>query len=473
MNQNLITVFLDGKGLLLPKDQPVAVSLYEKGIKLLSRSQKFHRPRGIFCLKGRCASCLATVYEIPNQNLCKTFPEEGMRIKRQNYFGDFLLDAGRMADLVCQRALNLESSFTFSKSINNIFIRGVRLFSGLGKAPIGQMAKENKIAYKRLDYEIAIVGGGPAGIHAAFECANLGISTCLIDENRSLGGHLLYENPSSRLKFNLIDERMALVEIAESRLRDLGVAILKETKVIGILDNALRAVNKTTSYEIRAKRYIIATGADEEFPIFENNDLPGIIGIDSAKILLYQHKIKLKDNIVLSIKSRRGLLFAHELLKMGLSISAIIFENDNKEYAGELLPFASIPSFFNYKIIKGSGFSVLSYVIIEDQNGAGISSLKADTLIVEGTRCPNYGLTAQSGGNLTYDDSNGIIKPVLQDDFKTTQNIYTTGEAAAYFDDIHISGALSAINAVKSIDGKLIENEREKYLLSLRTKKDG
>lgn len=80
---------LDGKELEGYKGEPIASALVAAGIKVLSRSIKYKRPRGFFCAIGKCSACLMKVNGIPNVRTCVTKLEEGMKVETQKGKGDF------------------------------------------------------------------------------------------------------------------------------------------------------------------------------------------------------------------------------------------------------------------------------------------------------------------------------------------------------------------------------------------------
>ena len=47
----------------------IASALVADGIDVLSRSFKYHRPRGVLCCSGRCPNCLVDVDGEPNVRL--------------------------------------------------------------------------------------------------------------------------------------------------------------------------------------------------------------------------------------------------------------------------------------------------------------------------------------------------------------------------------------------------------------------
>ena len=65
----------------------VASALYANGIRIFSRSLKYHRPRGLYGLDGECSNTCMQVNGIPNVRTENTLLEEGMRVKAQNVKG--------------------------------------------------------------------------------------------------------------------------------------------------------------------------------------------------------------------------------------------------------------------------------------------------------------------------------------------------------------------------------------------------
>jgi predicted molibdopterin-dependent oxidoreductase YjgC len=80
---------LDGNEMEGNTGEPIAAALVAAGVEVLSRSIKYHRPRGFFCAIGKCSSCLMKVNGIPNVRTCVTELEEGMKIETQKGKGDF------------------------------------------------------------------------------------------------------------------------------------------------------------------------------------------------------------------------------------------------------------------------------------------------------------------------------------------------------------------------------------------------
>lgn len=83
-----ITFTFDGQPIEGYEGETIAAALHAAGVRMLSVSSRFHRPRGLFCAIGHCSSCLMKVDGVPNVRICVTRVAEGMRVERQGGKGD-------------------------------------------------------------------------------------------------------------------------------------------------------------------------------------------------------------------------------------------------------------------------------------------------------------------------------------------------------------------------------------------------
>jgi len=67
---------------------PIAAALHAAGIKVLSISERYKRPRGFFCAVGKCSSCLMEVDGRPNVMVCMEPLKAGMKVCRQKGRGE-------------------------------------------------------------------------------------------------------------------------------------------------------------------------------------------------------------------------------------------------------------------------------------------------------------------------------------------------------------------------------------------------
>src|SRR5215475_11808095 len=78
-----VRISLDGQAVEAHPGDTVAAALLRAGITTFTRSIKYHRPRGPFCLQGSCGQCLMRVDGVPSLPACRVPAVEGMRCERQ------------------------------------------------------------------------------------------------------------------------------------------------------------------------------------------------------------------------------------------------------------------------------------------------------------------------------------------------------------------------------------------------------
>src|SRR5581483_459547 len=81
-----VTIEFDGQPIEAYAGDTVASAIYGAGLRLFSRSFKYHRPRGLLCCSGRCPNCLVCVDGTPNVRACTTPVADGMRVASENAF---------------------------------------------------------------------------------------------------------------------------------------------------------------------------------------------------------------------------------------------------------------------------------------------------------------------------------------------------------------------------------------------------
>ena len=131
--------------------------------------------------------------------------------------------------------------------------------------------------------EVAVVGGGPAGMSAALEAAAAGCDVILIDENQRLGGSLLYgriDGDPNRGPSLATDLARQVADHGSIRVLDRG------TCTGWFADNWLVVVRGQRLYKLRAGQVVLASGATEQPMVFRNNDLPGVVLASAAQRLL-------------------------------------------------------------------------------------------------------------------------------------------------------------------------------------------
>ncbi len=180
----------------------IAAAMFRAGIRIFTRSFKNHRPRGLFCMTGKCPNCLMNVDGVPNVRVCTAQARPGMEVKHQNAFPS--LDFDLLA--AAQKFSWLMPVGWYYKTFTRRRVWAavepwIRKAAGLAEPPptIDQIA-DRFPNYEQVNVhtDVAVVGGGPAGLSAALNAAADNASVALIDNQPALGGHLRY-TPSEEL----------------------------------------------------------------------------------------------------------------------------------------------------------------------------------------------------------------------------------------------------------------------------------
>ena len=159
---------------------------------MLSRSFKYHRPRGVLTMAGHDANTLVQVAEEPNVRADQYALANGIAVKSINTLGtlDYDLYAGLE---YFSRFLPVGFYYkTFFRPdwMWKFWEKPIRALAGLGRLHPKAHHKYYDKAY--LFADVLVVGGGPAGLNAAIAAAEAGAETLLVDEWPELGGSLLY-----------------------------------------------------------------------------------------------------------------------------------------------------------------------------------------------------------------------------------------------------------------------------------------
>src|SRR6266851_10185492 len=93
-----LTFTFDGKSISALTGQSIGAALYASGVRVFSRSFKYHRPRGLFCVAGECPNCLMQVDGRPNVRTCIEPARDGQVVRHQNAWPSLNFDALRIID---------------------------------------------------------------------------------------------------------------------------------------------------------------------------------------------------------------------------------------------------------------------------------------------------------------------------------------------------------------------------------------
>lgn len=267
--------------------ESVAAALFAGGHATLSRSLKYHRPRSFFCLDGHCGGCLSRIGGVPNLRACQQRCAPGVEVVGQNAYPSPDLDVLGAVDLLFPKGMDHHSLMTGNKLMNAVANKVVRQLSGLGRLPdaiatAGAPAEE-------LTADVAVIGGGPAGLAAAHAAAITGARVILLDEQPALGGSLR------------VDPRfgVAAAERAADGARIAGAELRAGWTAVGCFpdEQVVLAASADALATVRARAWVWATGGYSVNVPVPDNDRPGVFAARAVGRLLCEHAILAGDRV--------------------------------------------------------------------------------------------------------------------------------------------------------------------------------
>ncbi|RDJ20100.1 FAD-dependent oxidoreductase [Bosea caraganae] len=181
-------------------------------------------------------------------------------------------------------------------------------------------------------FDLAVIGGGPAGASAAIEAGRAGLRVVLLDEGRSAGGQV-YRAPVSGTGASSGQPDGAVGD----RLRaDLAASTVdcRFDHRIWLVERGFRVhgLGPDGPATVEAPRLVIAVGAQERHRPVPGWTLPGVIGLAGATNLIKSQKILPGRRVVVAGSGPLLLLVAASILKAGGELAAVIDANGRMDW---------------------------------------------------------------------------------------------------------------------------------------------
>lgn len=389
----------------------VASALLANGRFLLSRSFKYHRPRGPLTMAGQDANTLIQLPHEPNV-LADTFAlKEGLQASGQNFNGSLDNDKdaylGKFSKFMPVGFYY--RSFYKPKGAWKVWEPIIRKKAGLGVLDLKFQPEYYDKAY--LFTDLAVIGAGPAGLQAALTAANAGAKVLLIEQQPILGGSLTYA------RFDIDGQRSEQLrrELVEAVEHHANIRVLKKaTCNAWFTDNYLPVIQGKRMYKVRASQCLIASGSFDQPVIFRNNDLPGVMLTSAAQRLMKLYAVKPGKRAVVLTGNDDGYLAALDLHEQGVTVAALVDMRAHPADRALLLALEQRGISCHqgstvYEALHEKGMRHVSGVDLRKITGQGQVAgsgqiVDCDLLCMSGGYMPVYQLLCQAGGKLSYDD---------------------------------------------------------------------
>lgn len=403
----------------------LASALLAGGQRLVARSFKYHRPRGIFALGLEEPGALVTLgrgaHRDPNVRATTVALSAGLAVHSQNRWPCLGLDLMAVSGWLAPLFVAGFYYKTFMRPASwwePVYERLIRRAAGLGAA--SRAPDPDRYAHAETSCEVLVVGGGPAGLEAARTAAAAGADVLLAEERPWLGGRLAVERET-------VDGRPAADWVARaSAALDAGTRIrvltgtsafgLYDGHTMGLLEHAPAAAGgpRQRSWTVRARHIVLATGALEQALAFAGNDLPGVMLAGAARGYVQRFAVAPGRRTLVLAGDDDGARTALDLQRAGAGIAGVVDTRNTVPEATEVaLAEAGVPLYAGHGIsrvlgrhrVRGARIAPLA------GGGSGGRDLRCDAVAVAGGWQPAVHLHCHLGGRPGHDAERGLFLP--------------------------------------------------------------
>jgi sarcosine oxidase subunit alpha len=396
----------------------LASALLANDVRLIGRSFKLHRPRGVWSCGVEEPNAIVDVGEgarrTPNVRATVLPLVEGLAATSVNCWPRVGFDVGALTGTF---AALLPAGFyykTFMWPSWRLFEPAIRRLAGLGVAPTAPDPDHYEEVAAAA--EVLVVGGGVAGLAAALGAAREGAHTLLVTSGtRTGGGRGWRADPE--------------VERLSAAARDAGVQLMTRTVAFGVYDHGLVcAVETVTSdgrqdlpacvlrerlWKIRARSVIAACGAFERPLVFPDNDRPGVMLAGAALKYALAYGVACGRRVVIAAASDAAYSLAAQLHAAGIDPVAIVDRRAEAAPGAEpvgvrVLRGAAITAVLGARGVRGCRVQSIGGT----RAGRSRSErLDCDLILNAGGCAPAVHLHSQAGGRLRWLEEESMFVP--------------------------------------------------------------
>ncbi len=456
-----LTFSFDGRRYPGQAGDTAASALLANGVRLMGRSLKYRRPRGLLSAGPEEPNALFTVgarpHVIPNVPASQLLLGEGMALRSQNRWPTLGFD---LASLLQAGGGLFGAGFyykTFIWPSWRTYEPLIRRLAGLGEAPLA--CQLPPVAIEHLHCDVLIAGAGPAGLASARAAAHAGARVVVCESEPVCGGELEFEPGTIENQ-----DSASWIAITLAELAALGARVLTSTTVV--TDNNGEFIahaepgglpGRNTVYHIRPQAMIMAPGAVERPIVFCDNDRPGVMLLGAAERYLARYGAQVGRELVLFANHDRVYAAAQRLIAGGMRVRAIVDtraadargEDSALRALRESLARAGVECLPGHAVIAAEGGRSVLAARIAPLAGTGAARrICCDTILVSGGWSPALHAGLHGSGARQFAPTIGAFVAGNQADGRSYAGSANGRlDLAAVLEDGHAAGACAALRA--------------------------
>jgi sarcosine oxidase, subunit alpha len=409
----------------------LASALLASGVRMMGRSFKYHRPRGLIAAGLDEPNAIVQLEQgaqtIPNLKAPYIDLYDGLSANPVNAWPSLGFDLLAVNGLVKRFIPAAFYYKTFMWPDWLLFEPSIRKAAGLGTSPT--LPDPDVYTQTSAHTDVLVVGGGIAGLSAALQAAQTGKSVMLVTGGAHWGGRLAGTSDT-------IEDKPARVWI-EDTLQTLAtmanVTLMARTLATGHYDHGMVALCERLTdhlpleqrsgprqrlWRVRADELILATGAIERPLVFRGNDRPGVMLAGAARAYLHRYGVVAGRRIVVATNNDSAWQAAFDLADAGAHLVAIVdARNAPPTVLIERAQSLGIPVHSGTAPAAALGGRALRGVRIGRVSegghiGGATQTLRCDTLLVSGGWNPAVHLHSHGAGRLALDANLHSFTPI-------------------------------------------------------------
>ena len=391
----------------------LASALLANGVRVVARSFKYHRPRGIVAAGAEEPNAIVQLEgddDEPNVLATTLALRDGMRARSVNCWPSLRFDLGALNDRFSGL---LAAGFYYKTFIGppgdwNFYAPLVRRMAGFGTAPRRRVERNCEKRFHHCD--VLVAGAGPAGLRAALAAARGGARVLIADDGAAPGGML----HQSRAEIDGQTGREWVKSVVAELDALPHVTRLDGATVAGCYDHNLFTVVERHPapsfvderlWKVRTKCAVLATGASERPMVFADNDRPGVMTPSAALAYLVRYAVRPGQRAVALTNNSSTYRIVRELAEAGLEVAGLadVRAHPPKHLVGEL-EARGIEVFPASALVCAHGAREVSAAQVAPlaRPRAG-RRIACDLVLSSGGWDPRVHLHSQSGGRPRYE----------------------------------------------------------------------